>query len=392
MKWTNKGHEFDALGEKFIQDSHIYIYGAGDYGKRLFSLLDWLEIECTFIDGNRQKQKEGYLGQKVLSPVEFLSIKEKKNVVLAAVPRIANEMKLILEEQGYELNCDFWMLDDFCRNILSVYLSYVKNRTYMDSVCLIMTTVCNLNCDACLNFNPYNKHQKHEELEVLKGTIDCYFRSVDYVKYFACSGGEPLLYPYLDELLDYIGDNYANKFYYLGVSTNGTIVPKDSTCELLKKYNFKLLVEDYSTYVEKSKMIVPQIIEKLNDYGISYGCNIGEDGYWIDFAPFETDNSHMSEEELIEYRRCCGVPYRNLKNGKLYSCNYASFAMTAGIQSEEENDWYDLSIYEKENDKILMEFIMGYTEKGYVDFCKHCAGFLSINPHRKPVGKQLERY
>lgn len=390
MKWQNKGHEFDVLGERFINDPHIYIYGAGDYGKKQYELLEWLEIECSFIDGNQKKQKEGYLGKRVLSPIEFF-LEGKKNVVLAAVPSYANEMKLILEEHGYEENVHFWTMEEFGRKVLPIYMSYVKNKVYMDSIVFLSTTVCNLNCDACLNFTSYNKQQRHETIEERKQTLDEYFRAIDYVRFMSYTGGEPLLYPQVDELLEYIGSNYSNQIFTLGMSTNGTIIPKDTTCEILKKYHFLVLLDDYSVYVEPSREIIPKIFEKLRGYNVSYQHNVGTDVYWIDFAPFETDNTYMSEDELIEYKKCCEVPYRELREGKLYSCNYASFAMKAGIQGEDSNDWYDLKSYVKENDKELIEFIMGYTEKGYVDFCKHCAGFLPINPYKKPVGRQIER-
>lgn len=124
-------------------------------------------------------------------------------------------------------------------------------------------------------------------------------------------------------------------------------------------------------------------------YGIIYCVNKGEDAYWIDLAPFETDNTNLSEGELINYRDRCSVPYREVRDNKIYSCNYASFAIKAGILGDSENDYFDLSGYSEDHKKELMEFILGYTEKCYVDFCKHCAGFLPINPYKKPVGRQI---
>ena len=389
MKWTNKGHEFDDFGKKFIDDPCIYIYGAGDFGKKLYNLLQWLNIETCFIDGNRRKQLEGYLGAKVISPMDLADFPNKRKIVIAAGTTIAVEMEKTLQEYGYKKYIDFWELSYFCEKILPIYMAYVKDKVYMNSVGFLSTTVCNLNCDGCLNFTSYNKQMRHEDIGQLKDTLDSYFSVVDYVNLFSYTGGEPLLYPQIDELLEYIGNNFKDKIHNFLMSTNCTIVPKDSTCRIMKKYNFKINIDDYSEYVEKSREILPEIEKKLLHYGIDYSVASGANAYWIDLAPEKTDNTGFTESQLIEYHTKCACPYHEIRNGKIYACNYASFAMKAGLIEESNNDWICL---EKVKSKLIfLEFVLGYTEKGYVDFCKHCAGFLPINPYKKPVGKQLKQ-
>lgn len=391
MKWVNKGHEYDIVAEKYLNDEELFIYGAGDCGKGLYDLLRKLDIKVSFIDGNRQKQLQGCMGEKVISPIELFEYEKKKNIIIAVTPQYYAEIKTLLEEHGYKSEEDFWSMEDFCQNQLPIYMAYVKRKLYMNSVGFLSTTVCNLCCEACLNFTPYNKNPEHMDLNSAKKTLDDYFNAIDFVNLFSYTGGEPLLFPYIDELLTYIGDNYNKKIYKLGMSTNCTLLPKDSTCEILRKYNFHVFIDDYSEYVDISKKVLPKLMEKLNKFGISYAVNSGKEAYWIDLAPLETDNTGMSEEQLIVYKTKCNVPFRELRNSRLYACNYASFAMKAGLQKDNKNDWYDLSAYTIESQKELLEFIMGYNEKGYVDFCKHCAGFLPINPYKKPVGRQISR-
>ena len=390
MKWTKKGHEFEEMARN-LRDKKIYVYGAGDYGSRMSKTFSALEINFEFIDGNYEKQKQGFLGKKVISPVDIF--KESKNVliVLAAGEKTALEMKRILEKEGLVENQDYFSMDAFKQSVLPVYAWYIKNKMYMPSVGFLITTVCNLNCDACLNFTPYNKNQIHEEVDSLKESLSLYFKNIDIVDFFSYCGGEPLLYPYIDEILEHIGERYRDQIITLAIPTNCTIVPKDSTCELCAKYDFKFFIDDYSEFVPQSKNILQKIEEKFKAYNIQYEINRGDISYWIDLAPLVTDNYGMSEEELIDYKRRCAVPYRDLYRGKLYACNYSSYGIKAGLDRAEENDYYDFNMHEKKNNAVLMEFIMGYTEKGYLNFCKHCAGSLPINPYRKPVGKQLPR-
>jgi hypothetical protein len=65
--------------------------------------------------------------------------------------------------------------------------------------------------------------------------------------------------------------------------------------------------------------------------------------------------------------------------------------MKAGLNVESENDYFDLRNITSENKKELVEFRMGYTENGYVDFCRRCAGWCTINKKPVPVAKQLKR-
>ena len=338
MKWTKKGHELEEQWEA-LKGGCFYIYGAGDYGARMSRTLSKLGIEFAFVDGNYDKQQNGYLGKKVISPVELVERPEKKLIILAAMEKTMLEMRRILEKHGLEKNRDFWYMEEFKQSVLPVYAWYALGKVYMPSVGFLSTTICNLNCDGCLNFTAYNR----------------------------------------------------NQIVSLGISTNCTIVPKDRVCEICARYGFCFLIDDYSKYVERSKKILPEIEEKLQKYGVEYAVNTGDEAYWIDLEPLKTDNYGMSEEELIAYRDRCAVPYRELYHSRLYACNYANFGIKAGLETEESNDSFDLSGGEVEDKVVFVEFIMGYTEKGYVNFCKHCAGFLPINPYKKPVGKQLPR-
>ena len=50
MKWRNKGHEFDNIGEILKKIDNIYIYGAGEYGEQLGRLFQGVGASYTYID------------------------------------------------------------------------------------------------------------------------------------------------------------------------------------------------------------------------------------------------------------------------------------------------------------------------------------------------------
>lgn len=43
MKWNNKGHEFDEIGQRFKVNKRVWIYGAGENGRDLFERLKFAD-------------------------------------------------------------------------------------------------------------------------------------------------------------------------------------------------------------------------------------------------------------------------------------------------------------------------------------------------------------
>ena len=89
-----------------------------------------------------------------------------------------------------------------------------------------LTYKCNLRCKICFEFgeNPKEKIKDNSEdesisIELLKKIINevCYFKPTFYL-----SGGEPLIYPQIIELLEYL----QNKKVYCLINTNGVLLEK----------------------------------------------------------------------------------------------------------------------------------------------------------------------
>ena len=160
--------------------------------------------------------------------------------------------------------------------------------------------------------------------------------------------------------------------------TNGTVVPKEEVLEKLSKCNIEITVDDYREAVPRFNNRFDQLIEKLEKYNIKYYINKAES--WIDLAPDTTDYSKFPEEELIQHRDSCSQSWEELRDGKIYSCNYAAYATVAGIAGEQDlEETYNLEKFTLEKKKELVEFRLGYTEKGYTNFCKKCRGFTPEN-------------
>ncbi len=384
MKWTNKGHEFDAVYEQIKEKKTFYLFGAGQYGEAIYQELEGKLDIAGFIDNNPQKQGGTYCGLKVVSLADIKG-EEQVGIIVTVSPYTRKTLMLQMMTEGYVYNKDFFTMEQF----MSIYYAYAREELYIPSISFLPSTKCNLNCEACLNFTPYIKEAMVRPWEVVKADIDLFFKHVDYIMLFHISGGEPLLYPYLKQLVEYIGENYRHKIHFLRTVTNGTVIPKPEILETFKKYDVDVTLDDYREGVPQFKERFEQIKSMLEVYEVSYEVNKVDE--WIDLAPMSTDHSDWSPLRLQKKFEGCHVPWQELRGGKLYSCNYASYAIVAGFMEEQEDEVFHLDRYDKSQLKELMEFRMGYNTKGYVEFCKRCSGYVDINTNIVPPAKQCER-
>ena len=83
-----------------------------------------------------------------------------------------------------------------------------------------------------------------------------------------------------------------------------------------------------------------------------------------------------SEEQLIRKFDRCMTPCRETRNGKLYFCVMARTISDNLGYHIGENDFLDL-VSLPDGDlgrRILLEYNLGYSEKGYLGMCARCHG------------------
>lgn len=192
----------------------------------------------------------------------------------------------------------------------------------------------------------------------------------------------------LGRTLVYLDENYRNRIESIETVINGSIVPGDELCRLMKEHRIKVYLDDYRENVPQLRETYTQTVEKLEKYGIEWIDNYVPEWFSLDVE--HTEHSDMTDLQLENYFDNCGSPWNCLENERLYSCNFAHFAAKAGIIEETENDYFDLKDYSEVRKTELLEFLLKYTTKGYVDFCKKCAGWSEANCNKVKVAEQIE--
>lgn len=387
MKWTNKGHEFDEVFQNIDKLTGVYLFGAGNDGRMVKEIL-CMRYPCVkvlgFIDNNKNKQGVQYEGLPVYS-LSQVERKENIGIIISFASEFVNAIDSQLANAGWEKGVTFFHYEEF----LSVIAAYRYDEVFFSSMGLLPTTRCNLRCKACLNFTNYIKKFTACSFEVLKKEVDLFFSCVDYIGLLLLSGGEPFLYPNIAELICYINENYRNKIYFLELVTNGTVTPHEEIIKAIQRADIRVTVDDYREALSEYKDMIEKNMALLAE---SCGEKIVTRKYadWISLYPHKAEA--MKETDLVSKFELCHVPWQEYRDGKLFCCNYASFAAKAGITEENDiSETYDLRAFSKDKKKELIEFRLGYSEKGYTEFCKQCAGYLEINPYKVPAAEQEGR-
>lgn len=396
MQWKHKGHEYDPQGKWLASKQRLYFYGLGVRAVELWPIVAWLEKdmpwEIVCVDRDPEKQRTEYHGHGVISPQEMLSDWNGDNLIFVTFHEkgAADALTDDLVTKGVDREDIVWCCDEDFFLFLTIYMAYAASKAFFYSGCLVVTTVCNLNCRDCLNFTPYLRENIVYSLEEAKRNIDIFFRAVDRVYRFQISGGEPLLYPELPELLDYIGSHYGDRIFRLETVTNGTLLPDARTCDALRRNHVTVFLDDY-------RMSLPpelatrhdEIATTLEQEDVTWVDNRVEEWFRL-YAPKRLQEK-MPEEKLRDMFQRCRNPFQSLEHGKLWACNFAGFADKAGVLRGDPSEMFDLSSYTKEQLMELIEFRTGYTARGYVNLCHACNGWARINQLRCQPAIQEER-
>jgi sulfatase maturation enzyme AslB (radical SAM superfamily) len=191
---------------------------------------------------------------------------------------------------------------------------------------VLVTSKCSLKCKLCATYAPYNLNPRNYAYENLTRGVDCFFNTIsNQIDKFTISGGEPLLYPQLHELIDFFS-KYIDRINLFEIITNGTIIPSR---QILRSLAFSdkvsIMIDNYGPQLSKR---VPQVSNAFSSMGIQYRLRkyYGADahcGGWIDIADFSIKNRSQHETETLFNRCMYTTTFKNhyfLIDDKVYMC------------------------------------------------------------------------
>ncbi len=392
MKWKNKGHELDQTAEEISElvrlNDKIYVFGAGVYGKNTQEILEYLHMFGGYIDNDEEKQKNGVDGREVISFDQFIKSGRKNQIVIAADKKNIPIISRQLSESGLELHKNYFAYEEYMYRFLPIIMAYVYDTSFVALAQICLTERCSLKCEKCAHgcFNVGNDASDMETAVAFQ-SADSFFAKVDVCGEFVLIGGEPLLYRDLPEVIAYVGEKYRGQMMIFSITTNGTILPGPSVIEMCQKYDVTFRISNYSKEIPALKEKYEKLTALLDENHISYTLGKPEEE-WIDYG-FDSVVRDADEEKLTGVFDACKTPCREIRGDKFYYCVMARSVSDNLKFHEGEDDYLDMSALTGEDyKKILLEFGVGYSDKGYLDMCRRCNG---AEAYRYPVPAARQR-
>lgn len=381
MKWTQKGHEFDSMAEVICSSDNEYvIWGAGTKGKMFLKQYKDLIHIRAFIDSDPAKQHTQYMDLDILPFQEALEKHPQAKIIIAT--GYTEQVKAELLKRDFAERQDFFSHIQFSM----VYSMYQFNKLYVERNDLQITGNCSLKCKDCIARIPYYKKKAHMSLDEVKENLRVYFQWVDRLTLLTIVGGDPMLHPQFDDILEYVGQTYyPDTIQNIEVYTNAVIMPSERTLNLFKEYHVVVHITDYSQNAP-GKQDIPRFLELMERNGNE--VEFIDYNKWYDIG-FPDPNGITGEEELTNFFDKCAPICRGLFDKKLYFCSINAYYVQGELWDSDPNDYFDLTEYDPERRKELMEFNAGYTQSGYVTCCPYCKGNQNVNFNFIDIGVQL---
>lgn len=274
----------------------------------------------------------------------------------------------------------------FCRHVEDLAQqansSDITVGSSLNDVGYLLGEVCTLKCEHCLESVPY----LYNTTRLPKSTVICDIRKlVDSCKFLHrldLVGGEPFTHP---ELADIIREIVTiPKIGYIGVFTNGTAVPSDDLCEVLRHDRIIVTVSDYSdenNLTEKQTVTIHRTTEMLNAHDVN--VVVYSDRYWVDINGYS--KNQISDQILKDnFAHCFLAACHRMYDGTLYHCPYQASGIKLG--KLEKRDCIDIQQLTSEQLTIALD---EFDRAAFIDACRYCN--VPKGACEVPAGRQLKR-
>jgi len=363
-----------------MQNNEYYIWGAGEYGARLIEFVKGDLVFKAVIDSDSAKHGEFFCGLPVIGYEQAKLEMPGVKVVLALNLTTTAVRKFLLSE-GFKENVDFYAVNDF----LPRYYCEKNKTMVIKSFDIAVTTVCNMKCEGCQVYMPIAKSHRHLTFKSVAEEIDMVFNYIDRTMNLNCAVGENLLNPELPDICAYIYDNYKERYGYLTVQTNGTVIPSDDALRKFSRSKTMFGVANYPENTDATK----KLISKFDEFNVSWYYNSagGDRSAWVDYGDpriiRETDS-----DKLRDLYKECWKPGMGLINGWLFICSIQMWSLLVPEIGEiKPGDGFDLRQNKTEASvEELYKIICREPPSpnpGYLSQCMRCNGVMKPYEHKQ---------
>lgn len=229
---------------------------------------------------------------------------------------------------------------------------------------------CNLNCASCNHFCPLvpSGSDKGKSIEQITSDLNLLSKIGSEFNTLSLLGGEPTLHPQLAKILDIARNIFPDKDIHL--ISNGVCGHFEEYKEALIRTGVKLYISiypycdnHYDRLVSVIECLKPEITVNIVTYPTEIGFTYG----------FLSQRDDVASED--EIKSCIRRQYcAQLKNGKLYLCNYTAqfdvlknyFGDNITFDNDDSESGFDL------NGVIDINQFRNFMGNAQPNVCRHC--------------------
>jgi sulfatase maturation enzyme AslB (radical SAM superfamily) len=262
------------------------------------------------------------------------------------------------------------------------------SEVYVERLTMRPTLSCSLRCRLCNEYSPYYVAPRVPDFERLRREIDRAFALIDRIRILEVSGGEPLMYKPLPQMLRHLA-RYGDRFELFSLVTNGSIRIGEEILAALRNIGQKVrvIVDDYGQELSKQAHVNGDLLENA---GIRHElrdqhANVHSDG-WLDFSDLSL--KHTPSEARALFAQCV-CPQKlhwvvTLHDGHLYPCHVLRRCTELGIVPENPEECIDI-FDPRLNDDTLRHNIEGLYRLDVLSACRYCFGFIEGRERKMPA-------
>ena len=112
---------------------------------------------------------------------------------------------------------------------------------------LCVGTKCSLRCKECDQWNPYLKNHRCFSYKEIRKNVDLLLKNVDYIGRISIIGGEALVHPEIDKIIEYL--TQQKKIGQILLVTNGTIPLNEKLIKLCRENRILVWVNRYDNSI-----------------------------------------------------------------------------------------------------------------------------------------------
>jgi organic radical activating enzyme len=403
-----------------LKDQKVIIYPAGAVGKLLAKTLSYYNISPEFFIDRQATDIKSVDGVEVRDPSVLAKIDDGYTILVAANRRTLFDT---LNTAVMAQNPSIPVMDGFIINRILRYplcqkqldsrisfditqcencgyegkgcrfcLAYLKrvapgersedtwrSRSF-DWFGYIVGQRCTMKCRHCCESIPYLKNPGFVPCEMIISDITKVAQSSHFLKFVEFIGGEPFLHPEFEKLLK--ESLRIENIGYIKSFTNGTVVPKDSLCEILKNPRIMIQLSNYEkTLTGALRENFLKTKKKFDDWGIHYVYAPNTE--WRDFSSFDLHHDPVHSLETI-FKECPLAGCHRLYKGKLYRCPHQYAGVEQGKLKKLPVECIEIHQFSQED---LGKAIESFEQVSYIDACRYCT--MPFDAVAVPAGEQI---